>query len=78
MYGRLTSSVFWSSTTLRIYSFESVYCSEKGLRTERHTWIDLNRDRCLAAISWYSASTASVLDISLYSLYMLCVPERES
>lgn len=44
----------------------------------KHTWIDRKRDRCLAAISWYIASTASVLDISRYSLYMLCVPERES
>lgn len=42
------------------------------------TWIDLNRDLWRAAMSWYMASTASVLDISLYSLYMLCVPERES
>jgi len=59
MYGRLTSSVFSSSTTLRM-------------------WIDLKRERCLAAMSWYRASTASVLDISRYSLYMLWVPDRES
>jgi len=39
--------------------------------------MDLKRDRCLAAISWYMVSTASVLDISRYSLYMLWVPERE-
>lgn len=43
-----------------------------------NTWIDRKRARCLAAISWYKASTASVLDISRYSLYMLCVPDRES
>jgi hypothetical protein len=50
-----------------------------GTRTQiKHTWIDRKRDRCLAAISWYIASTASVLDISRYSLYMLWVPERES
>ena len=29
-------------------------------------------------MSWYKESTASALDISRYSLYMLCVPERES
>ena len=29
-------------------------------------------------MSWYKASTASVLDISRYSLYMLCVPDLES
>lgn len=29
-------------------------------------------------MSEYRASTASVLDISRYSLYMLWVPERES
>lgn len=44
----------------------------------KRTWIDLNRARWRAAMSWYNASTASVLDISRYSLYMLCVPERES
>ncbi len=42
------------------------------------TWTDLNLARCLAAMSWYNASTASVRDISRYSLYMLCVPDRES
>lgn len=42
------------------------------------TWIDLNLARCLAAKSWYRDSTAAVLDMSLYSLYMLCVPLRES
>ena len=40
--------------------------------------MDLKRDLWRAAMSWYMASTASVLDISLYSLYMLWVPERES
>lgn len=40
--------------------------------------MDLKRARWRAAMSWYSASTASVLDISRYSLYMLWVPERES
>lgn len=42
------------------------------------TWTDLKRDRWRAAMSWYRASTASVRDISRYSLYMLWVPERES
>lgn len=43
-----------------------------------HTWMDLKRARWRAAMSWYRASTASVRDISRYSLYMLWVPERES
>jgi hypothetical protein len=47
-------------------------------RENKRTWIDLNRDLWRAAISWYRASTASVRDISRYSLYMLWVPERES
>lgn len=42
------------------------------------TWIDLKRARWRAAMSAYIDSMAAVLDISLYSLYMLCVPERES
>lgn len=29
-------------------------------------------------MSWYKAWTASALDSSLNSLYMLCVPDRES
>jgi hypothetical protein len=53
-------------------------CSMATGEHARRTWIDRKRDRCLAAMSWYIASTASVLDISRYSLYMLWVPERES
>jgi hypothetical protein len=44
----------------------------------KRTWIDLKRARWRAAMSAYIDSIAAVLDISLYSLYMLCVPERES
>lgn len=35
------------------------------------TWIDRKRDLWRAAMSWYMACTASHLDISRYSLYML-------
>jgi hypothetical protein len=42
------------------------------------TLIDRKRALCLAAKSAYMASIASVLDNSLYSLYMLCVPDLES
>ena len=42
------------------------------------TWIERKRARCLAAISWYKLLTASARLRSRNSLYMLCVPERES
>lgn len=45
---------------------------------EKHTLTDRKRARWRAAMSWYMDSTASHLDISRYSLYMLWVPERES
>jgi len=80
IYGRFTWSGEVSSTTLRIYcqgpSATTVLPSTA--KEKRHTWMLLNRARCRAAISWYSASTASVLLSSRYSLYMLCVPERLS
>lgn len=41
-------------------------------------WIDLNLALCLAAMSEYKLSTAPVLVTSLYSLYMLWVPDLES
>ena len=44
----------------------------------KHTLTDRKRARWRAAMSWYMDSTASHLDISRYSLYMLWVPERES
>lgn len=49
-----------------------------GRDSEGSTWIDRNRARCLAAMSWYKDSTAKVRDTLRYSLYILCVPERES
>ena len=52
----------------------AVFSSSTTLRI----WTDLNRDLCRAAMSWYICSTASTRDIALYSLYMLCVPDRES
>lgn len=42
------------------------------------TWTDLNLALCLAAKSWYKASTAPTRESSLNSLYMLWVPDRES
>jgi hypothetical protein len=51
--------------------------SSRNQSAER-TWIDLKRARWRAAMSAYIDSITAVLDISLYSLYMLCVPERES
>ena len=87
MYGRRMSSVFSTSTTLRICDA----CQRSGtdvldahptaaLRGDEVvlTCTDRNLALCLAAMSWYMLSTASVRDISRYSLYMLCVPERES
>ena len=47
-------------------------------RRGKHTLTDRKRARWRAAMSWYMDSTASHLDISRYSLYMLWVPERES
>jgi len=47
-------------------------------KLKQHTWIERKRARCLAAISWYKLFTASALVSSRNSLYMLCVPERES
>lgn len=44
----------------------------------RLTWTDLNLALCLAAKSWYKASTAPTRESSLNSLYMLWVPDRES
>jgi hypothetical protein len=44
---------------------------------EKH-WIERKRARCLAAMSWYKLLTASARLRSRNSLYMLCVPDRES
>ena len=59
-------------------SVEKLLIYGKILCSWEHTWRDLNLVLCLAAISWYKASTASVLESSRYSLYMLWVPDRES
>ena len=45
---------------------------------KKRTWIERKRARCLAAISWYKLLTASARLRSRNSLYMLCVPDRES
>jgi hypothetical protein len=61
---------------LEFYDFEDLFVPRLVgclpiVKFEGPTWIDRKRDRCLAAMSWYKASTASVLDISRYSLYIL-------
>lgn len=61
---------------LRVSPKISANPSAKGVGGR--TWMDLKRARCLAAMSWYMLLTASALDKSRYSLYMLWVPERES
>ena len=45
---------------------------------KKRTWIERKRARCLAAMSWYKLFTASARLRSRNSLYMLCVPDRES
>lgn len=73
------SSVFSSSTTRRICLTSVERCFSGAVSSHRVlTWIDLKRARWRADMSAYRDSTASIRDISRYSLYMLWVPERES
>lgn len=75
----------WSANVGRLLDFDDLEDLQIAISLvlvqhvrEELTWIDRKRARCRAAKSWYKARTASVRDISRYSLYMLCVPDLES
>ena len=69
MLARRTSDVFSISATRMIYRV-STSTSVTG-----RTWIERKRARCRAAMSWYSAWTASARESSRNSLYMLWLSE---